>query len=186
MGSSGGNRPTQGLVYPLSAYNWHSASVDPTECQGNAALDNGYFARIFVPAGKAITTLGTIVKTAGTVGAGGLNGFKVFDDTGAGVAATVDDNNLFTAAGWVTKALGSPIAAQGADRYVWVGVASKGYTAAPVILFAVTGTQVTDGGGNSVTHRRGIFSSITSWPASFTPASYGSSLSGFLPLIVLG
>lgn len=58
-------------VYPLSAYGFFSASAPIETCHGGSSVGAAFFARIFVPAGQAISAVGMILTAAGTVGAGG-------------------------------------------------------------------------------------------------------------------
>lgn len=186
--SSGGGAPSSG-AYPLSAYGFHSASGDPATFTGNSTFSPGAFwAHVFVPAGKAITVVATAVKTAGTLAAGGRNGFAVYDDTGTQLGTTVDDNNLWLATGWVIKALPSPIPASGTDRYVWAAAGYNGYSVSPVIAFLTDGVpqMMTGGGYNVPNHRRSFYDTSTAWPASINPAVYGTDPGGYLPLITLG
>ena len=186
---SGGSGTELSSVYPLSAYGFFTASTDLDKFNGGAALTDAWFARVFVPAGKAINAIATIVKTAGVVDTGGLNGFAIYDDAGTLVSSTTDDNTMWQATGWIIKALGSPIAAQGSDRFVYTAMVSRGYTATkPSVLFYAGSTEgtLTTGGGYLVNNRRSFFNGIDSWPASLDPTSYGNSTTGFLPLITLG
>jgi|GEM_PF-783944 len=172
-------------VYPLSAYGLFAASESLGSFNNLSTLDQGYFARVLVPAGKAINAIGSIVRTAGTVSGGGLNGFAIYDDTGTLVTSTPDDNTMWQSVGWVFKTLGTPIAAQGSDRFVYVGIASRGYSSVPYIPYAVLPPTLVDGGGYLVTTRRSFYNGINAWPSSFNPATYGLTTTGYLPFVVL-
>jgi hypothetical protein len=187
-GVTWGTPQNLGGIYPLSAYGYFSASADPTYFMGSASFGgNAFFARLFVPAGTAINAIGTLVRTAGTLGGGGggLNGMSIYTDAGVLVTSTVDDNNMWETAGWVTKVLGTPIAAQTTDRFVYCGISCRGYSADPAVPYLVGPAAAIDGGGYGVTHRRSFYLSITSWAGSFNPQTYGSSVGGYLPLITL-
>lgn len=182
--SSGGN--TNSFGFPASGYGFHSASDNLTFFSASGALDQAWFTRVFVPAGNAINAIGTLVKGAGTVGAGGLNGYAIYDDSGTLITSTPDDNTMWQTTGWVMKVLGSPIASQGTDRFIYVGVASRGYTAAPTTAFRDNlSSELTDLPGYVNTKRRVFYNGISSWPASFDPASYGNAAGGYLPLTAL-
>jgi len=173
-------------VYPLAAYGFFTASANLDACQTSSTLNTAFFARVFVPAGNAINAVGAIVHTAGTVGAGGLNGFAIYTDAGVLVASTANDDSQWQTPGWLVKTLGSPIAAQGADRFVYVGISNQGYSADPSVVYCVTEDAITAGGGYLVSNRRCFYNGISSWPASFNPASYGNSPGGYLPFVALG
>lgn len=146
----------------------------------------GFYALMFVPANKPIAAAAAMVKLAGTVGAGGRNGYAVYDITGVLLGSTPDDNNLWTATGWAPKAFTTPIAAAASDRYVYVGAGCAGYTGTPNIAYCSTNAaQIIAGTGYQVSYRRAFYDGASSWPASFNPASYGNDPGGFLPLIAL-
>ncbi len=178
----------QGL-YPLSAYGFFTANAPIESNTGTSGFSPSFWVtRVFVPAGNAIVGAGTVVVGAGTVGAGGQNGFAIYDDSGTQVAATASDDNLWTATGWRTKAFPSPIAAQSSDRYVYACIICSGYSAAPNMLYSVISggiSGVTGGGYNKPNHRRTFVSSATTLPASFDPTSYGSDPSGYIMFIAL-
>lgn len=186
--ASGGVTNDAKSVYPMSAYGFFSASNDISSFFGQAGLDQAYFTRVFIPAGKAINAIGTMVHTAGTGGAGGLNGFAVYTDSGTLVTSTTDDDTMWQSAGWVIKTLSSPIAAQGSDRFVYVGVACRQHSLAPIIAYCqFTATGLVAGGGYLVSGgRRSFYNSISSWPASIDPATYGNDPGGYLPLTAVG
>lgn len=177
-------------MYPLSAYGFFTASTPIEAALGNSTIGNGLFiARIFVPAGTPIAGIGTIVRTAGTLSGGGENSFAIYEDNGTFDASTVTDNNLWATAGWRTKTFTTPIAAQGIDRFVFAGIMVNGYSSVPYVLYNVQGggiTGTTGGGYNVVNHRRSFYlNGASSWPGSFTPATYGNDPTGYVPLIAL-
>jgi hypothetical protein len=178
---------TTSSVYPLSAYGFFTASDGLSDCTTVSSLGTAFFARIFVPAGKAINAIGTIVATAGTVGAGGLNSFGIYDDAGTLVASTAVDNTMWQTTGWLIKTLSSPIAAQDSDRFVYCAASCEGYSGQPNIFYNNTlNSTLTAGGGYLVNNRRTFYNQISSWPASINPATYGNQSGNYLPLIVLG
>lgn len=185
---SPGGTATPNGVYPISAYGFSTASDNISVFKTTSALANTFYARIFVPKGNAITTAGTIIPTAGTVGAGGLNGFAVYSDAGVLLGSTTTDDALWGTVGWRTKALSAPVAASSVDRFVIAGITVNGFTVSPNSVYAEVGPSSGAGmsGGNGVTNRRSFFSgSLAAWPATINPATEGTATS-FLPLIALG
>jgi hypothetical protein len=183
---SGGGGSTTSFGYPVSGYGFVAASDNISFFRNSGSLDQAWFTRVFVPAGNAINGLATLVKAAGTVSGGGLNGFAIYDDSGTLVASTVDDNTMWQTTGWVAKSLASPIASQGSDRFVYAAVSSRGYSAAPTTAFDTgISSALTDTPGYLDTRRRAFFNGISSWPASLNPATYGNNSGGFLPLVAL-
>jgi len=179
---SGINNPG---VYPLSAYGFVAASGNIENFNGSSTLEGIYMTRIFVPAGTVITSAAAAVVGTGTLAGGGNNGFSLYTDSGTLVSTTVADNSLWTSLGWRVKAFPAPIAAQTTDRFVYVAPLATGYSAPPTIVYCATGTEVTLQGGNGVNNRRAFYNSVSSPPASFNPATYGTVIS-FLPLVALG
>lgn len=173
-------------VYPLSAYGFYTATDDISRSSTISSIDKAFFARVFVPAGRPITAFGAIVASGGTVGAGGLNGFSVYTDSGTFVTSTPNDNTMWQSSGWVTKTLSSPIAAEASDRFVYVGLSVEGYSVQPNIFYSQIAAYLTEvGGGYLVSHRRSFPIAISSWPASFNPATYGGASGGYIPLVAL-
>jgi len=181
--SAGGTTGPQ--AYPLSAYGLVGASASLESFHNVDPVVSALFTRVFVPAGSAITAVGTVVSGVGTLGAGGLNGMAVYDDTGVLLASSANDDNMWLSTGWLFKTLTSSIPAQGSDRFVWAAMSCQGYTGFPDIQYMATDPAIIAGGGYLVTTRRSIFIVIGSWPASFNPATYGSDTGSELPLIVL-
>lgn len=179
--------PAGGIsTYPLGAYGLIAATDDLLLFSGQYELSQAFIVRLFVPANTTITAIGTVVRNAGTAAAGGTNGFAIYDNSGALVTSTPNDNSMWTTMGWVFKTLGTPIAAQTADRFVYVGVSCQGYSPGPYIPFRDVQTAIVDGGGYNVTHRRSIYvPGAFTWPASFNPQTYGQSSSGSIPLVAL-
>lgn len=174
-------------LYPLTEYGFFTASAPIEAFTGNSTLNEFFAARIFVPAGHPIVGAGTIVRNAGTLGAGGQNGFGVYEADGTLAAATPADDSLWASAGWRTKAFSSAIPAQSSDRFVYGCIIVAGYSAPPNILYNVIGSIAGIGGGGYgvSNHRRSFYSNATTWPASFDPLTYGNDPFGFLPLIAL-
>lgn len=161
-----------------------AVAADPLVFRTQGALGTpGWAVRMLVLAGRAITGVVTAVHTAGTVGAGGVNGFAVADDSGVIVSSTVDDDALWATAGKRSKAFSSPIAAQSSDRYVFAEIRVNGYSAAPSFSF-------TDGSANSArldglmqSKRRSFVLSGSTW-GNFDPTAASNS-GGFMVFLAL-
>ena len=59
--AGGAGAPASG-AYPLAAYGFHSASEEPSVCTQNSSLVHAVYARVFVPAGKAVTVVAAMVR----------------------------------------------------------------------------------------------------------------------------
>lgn len=174
-------------IYPLSAYGFFTASCPIESATTTSEFTNAFFARIFVPAGKAIAAVGMMVTTAGTLAGGGENSFAVYTDAGVFVSSTPTDNTLWSSTGWRVKEFSSAIAAQSSDRFVYVSPLLNGHSANPHIAYNLTRDIVTQGGGYNTNNRRTFYQNgLTAWPASFTPSSYGNNGIGYIPLLGLG
>jgi len=173
--------------YPASGYGLLAISADPMHHQGSAGFGNNqlWATRLWIPANVVITNLHVAVRVAGTHDGTNPNQIGLYDDTGAQVDTTADDNTLWTVAGWRGGALqGGPVAAQPAGRYVYVVWLLRGMSGTSLpfptnaddanAAFVSTGV----GGGN----RRAMYASGTALPASFNPTSFGTS-TGFLSLV---
>lgn len=169
-------------VSSFARYGYKTGSTDIDCVQGTATLGDIFYAKVFVPSGMAINKIGTIVKTAGIVGAGGLNGFAIWSEDGQTQIFTSSTNNQWTSNGDVSVNLGgSAIAAQPTDKYYICAFASKGYSTPPVMLFNILDSVLTDG-----PVRRSWYSGDSAWPATLNPATHGNPASGYVPLIMLG
>lgn len=175
-------------TYPISAYGLVAASDDIAAHTIGTAFGSGVL-RIFVPAGNAITAVGVFIRNVGTLGAGGLNGFAIYDDNGTFVESTASDDTLYTTLGWRFLTLNSVIPAQGTDRFVRVYRAVNGYSGLPNTFYVQIGTGSNTpllGGYNVPNHRRTVYTNgEVSWPASFNPLTFGT-LTEYVPLIGLG
>lgn len=173
--------------YPLGAYGFFAASGPIESFNAQSTLINGnFFARIFVPAGKAIHAVAAIVTQVGTLGAGGLNCFALYDDNGAFVASTPVNNSQWASLGWSIGEFASPIASQSTDRFVYVTGIVAGYSSPPYIAYDVVSYQaMLYGGYNMPNHRRAFYGNDTTIMPSFSPTTYGSD-SDYLPFYALG
>lgn len=183
-----GTPAQMGSIYPMSEYGFFTATTAFDSATGNGTLSSIFVASTFVPAQHAIVGAGAIVRVAGTLGAGGENGFAIYEADGTLVTSSVSDDSLWASTGWRTKAFASTVAAQSSDRFVFAAVIVNGYTVSPNILYGVVGGGIfgTAGGGyNKPSHRRAFYTGAASWPASFDPATYGSDPAGYIPFIGL-
>lgn len=171
--------------YPPEAYGLFVLSQDPRVCDGVGTISGGFIARMFVPAGQAINTVSACVYSAGVVGGGGNNGFAIYDDDGVLVDSLLSES-IWTSTGWLSGDLTAPIAAQSSGRFVYVAAMCNGYDTSPQIYYSVrTGSTVVGGLGMSASKRHSIFNiSMSSFPASFDPTSYGA-LNTYMPIIGL-
>lgn len=175
--------------YPPSGYGLVSLSVDPVDATGDSTFTDGTFfvSRMFVPAATPVATVGVGVSVAATGGAAANgNGVVIYEDDGTLAGSQSVPNLWNSGAGWKFADLGTPVAAQSAARWVRVGILVGGWTGVR-LWFAnrTTGAEAIISGGRTSTHRRTVFASgVTAFPASITPASYGT-LTAFLPVIGL-
>ena len=172
--------------FPLSGDGLIAASAPLTSFRDNGNLNaSGWAVRMWIPAGKAITTCWAAVVTAGTLGAGGVNGFAIYDDAGTLVQSTVDDNNLWASTGIRSKALPSPIAAQSSDRFVYLAMRVTGYSVAPAFPFCQGQNGGVLDGLFGAGRRRGLVLSGSTWAGTIDTAT-GTSPGGYTPFLALG
>ncbi|GHH67608.1 hypothetical protein GCM10017673_14890 [Streptosporangium violaceochromogenes] len=182
--SGGGGGSGGGPVYPLSAYGLLAASGNPENFLfGSGASNNTIFAsRLEIRAGVTITSLWAAVRAGGTYSASSNpNQLGVYDDNGTQLGVTADDPTLWTAAGWRGGLLvGGPIAAQGADRMVYILLIFGGMTGVvmpyPSSANDANTAWFCGGIGIGITKRRAMYAGAGGGglPASFNPASYGT------------
>lgn len=119
-----------------------AVAADPALFRSGSPLGTaGWAVRLTIPAGLPINGLVACVSSAGTVNAGGTNGYAINTDAGALVASTPDDNNLWTSNGPRPATFAAPIAAQSTDRQVFASLRQSGYSVPPNYDFV-------DGTGN--------------------------------------
>lgn len=170
----------------LALYGYHSCTSHISSFRSEFGQNNEiWIARILVRAGRAISKIGTFVKTAGTLGGGGTNGFAIASDDGSTLLFSVDNDNLWTSAGEVSVNLGgSAIAAQTTDKYYRVQMSVHGYSAAPSVLLNQGDHAVL-----SDYQGRARFANASVGYQSgggYNPVTFGTSTGGFYPLIMLG
>jgi hypothetical protein len=185
--SGGGGASGQDNVFPLSAYGLLVASGDPNEFQNvsSVAANTVFAARCWVPAGVAISKLCAAVRTAGTYSSSATpNQIAIYDDTGAQIGITTDDNTLWATAGWAVRTI-TTIASQGTGRWVYIGYIVGGYAglSMPFPMGANDSSapwlgQTINNSGN----RRAFYLSAASLPASFNPLTAGTN-TGYIPMV---
>jgi hypothetical protein len=166
----------------LADYGMHSSTVDPHTAHDSSPMQEAWWADVWVAPGQPITKIASVVRNAGILGAGGFNGFAIFDASGTPLWSSPNDDSLWTSAGLAVKTLATPIAAKSVLTHYRCALASRGYTTPPTMHYTVTSTPIVDGGGRQAFYN----GSITAWPLSIDPATYGSSTGGYKPLIMLG
>jgi hypothetical protein len=174
-------------VFPIEQLGLIAANDNPASFRDPSAMGtNGWFVAILVPAGRPITGCAVGVHAAGTIDAGGENGFAIYSAAGTQIGSTPTDNALFATGGVRTKALTSQIAAQPTDRIVYVELRREGWSVEPQFAFLQTANAagLFDGGWPSGL-RRSFIAGGTGHPASINPATHGSSSSGFMPFVGL-
>lgn len=180
-----------GSVYPLRAYGFSSVSGDIGTFQTNSTLGS-WRVRMYVPAGELAVAAGVFINTVGTVTTGGVNGFALYTDDGqTRIGTTPSDDNLYTVGGWVFKDFDTGLTDNPDGQFVQLLIAINGYSVPPSVPFAQvggTGTatySVFSGGYVVLGHRRSAIASLSSFPASFDPATHGT-LTEYIPLVALG
>jgi hypothetical protein len=174
------------------AYGCHACNLDPLLTPQNATINEQWFMRILVRAGRQINSVKTLVRVVGTAGAGGLNGFALYDDAFATrLWNSVSDDTLWTtSAGEVSKTVSGALAGltnrtPAVDTWFRVGISARGHTAQPVFPFAnASGSSaITDAGSYRCRYRASAYSV---WPASLVPATDLAGVSGFVPPVLIG
>jgi hypothetical protein len=174
------------------AYDCHACNFDPAAAFQNSTINEQWFMRILVRAGRQINLVKTLVRVAGTAGAGGLNGFSLYsDDFTTLLWNSVSDDTLWTAAaGEVSKAVTGSLAGMtnrtpAVDTWLRVGISARGHTAAPNFAFAnFSGSSaVSDAGHYRCRYRASAYGA---WPASIVPATDLGGVAGFVPPVLIG
>ncbi len=172
-------------VFPLAGHGLLAASGTPEAFNITSGYGSGVFvARVWIPAGVAITSVWLAVQAGGTYTSGAPNQLGVWADAGgAPLKTTADDNTLLAAAGWRGGALsGGAIAAQGSGRFVYIGVVASNWSGVS-IPYAPAGSNSSwlnslPGGGTA--NQRAMFQFDSALPTSLDPTTYGGT--SFLPL----
>lgn len=174
------------------AYLCHTANYDPFIAAQNSPINEQWFMRILVRAGRQINLVKTLVRTAGTAGAGGLNGFSLYsDDFTTKLWESASDDTMWLAAGEVSKAVTGSLAGltnrtPAVDTWFRVSISARGHTAAPGFPFAnFSGSSaLTDAGNYRCRYRAAT--AYSAWPASIVPASDLAGVTGFVPPVLIG
>lgn len=184
IGIGGGHGPVSSLPYPLAGYGLIAVTGVPEAFAADSSFAGGHFLiRTWIPAGAAITSAWTAVKTGGTYASGSPNQLALYDESGVQVALTADDATLWANSGWRGGPLvGGPLPAADEGRWAYLGMVSNGFTGT-LLPYAPAGAHdawfdsaVTPG------PRRVIYNgSSGAMPTSFDPMSYGSPTS-YMPL----
>jgi hypothetical protein len=181
--------PGEPLFNVLDHYGFVAAVGDPAYFPVVSDLSNGtvFINRLWVPPGKILTSLWAMVTSAGAHdGSTPGNKIALYDDSGVLIDTTAVDETIWSGAGWRGGPLADgPIAAQSAGRFVYMGIFAIGLTANPNLAYRVAndafGFQFGPGGNK----RRSILATFQSdLPASFNPASFGST-SSYTPLTAI-
>lgn len=142
-----------------------------------------------VPAGEPLGRAWAAVGVAGTyLSTGKPNRLGVWDESGALLSLTADDSTLYTAAGWRSGALLTPVAA-GAARNVFFGLIVGGMTSLQ-LLYPTSANLVGSVEGNVLnggptTRRRAVYlTGQSALPGSFDPTSVGT-VTAYMPLVAL-
>lgn len=174
-------------VFPLSGYGLLTASDDPLLFQNVSGLSSGtvFGARCWVPANTALSHLTAAVRTGGTYNTSTVpNQLGIYDDTGAQLQVSPNDNTLWNNAGWAIGAI-TTVAAQATGRFVYILYILGGFTGVnvPYALGANDLNAPFVNLGPVAGNRRAFYlNGQTGLPASFNPTSVGTS-TGFTPLV---
>lgn len=122
-GPAGSDGASASSVFPLQeGYGFHSANLHPDLCSASPDSPQGAWQTIvWVPAGKPITKVGTIVTTVASGTSGTFCGFAVYSLDGTSkLGDTGHVAALFTTTGLRSANLTTPVAASGTGRFVIV------------------------------------------------------------------
>lgn len=170
-------------LYPLSEYGFHTVSCPIGSNPNILSLILGklYLTRVYVPAGNAINKIYFAVKTIGALPNINASGIALYTDAGV-MIDSITNNSLFTSTGWKSATLTNTVTAQSTGKFYWIGLLSNFVT-----LASIYSTAENPWNGGIASHRRNISAalSLTGFPASFNPTSYGTNET-VLPLLALG
>lgn len=173
------------MIFPLYAYSpgWHSASVNLDDAKDSGAIGEVWLMRVFVAPGFPVANVGTWLKSSGVLGAGGDNGFVIYND-----ACTVEhfraiDNAIWTApVGPVNRALGvNSIPSQGSEIAYRVGINVRGMSSAPDFPFVALPSSFSEGA-----QARCRFGATTFPTVPFNPLTFAGPVGGYIPFVALG
>lgn len=176
-------------VYPLEGMGFHSASCDPVTPQVQSTFGTWHL-RVWIPAGKPLATVGIVITSAGTLGAGGLNCYGLYSDDGATlIGQTPITNSLWTGTNLVVATLSATIAAEPVGRFIRVIPNVEGYSGSPSVAYVVPvhSAGATINGTGHLQRRSAFVSSpfTGAFPASIDPDTLGTA-TNFLPYVLIG
>lgn len=176
-------------IYPPAGYGLLAMSGMPEAFMLGSGPSNNTVvgARVWIPAGVAITSLWAAVRAGGTYSTSATpNQLGLYTDPGVQVALTPDDSTLWTQAGWRGGALvGGTVAAQSAGRFVHV-LAIVGGMSGVTVPYPSAANDANSPWfdlGVGVTKRRAFYTAgVVAMPASFDPTAYGTPTT-YVPLV---
>jgi hypothetical protein len=176
-------------IFPVNqGYGLLTVSDNPLLFQNSSTLSNGtvFGARCWVPANTALSHLTTAIRVGGTYSSSAVpNQLGIYDDTGAQLQLSPNDNALWTTVGWYSGAI-TTVAAQGSGRFVYILYIIGGFSGVTV-PYAIGANDtnapfmalgVTNGGNKRAFYLNGQ----SALPASFNPTTVGTT-TGFVPLV---
>ena len=190
-----GNVPAVGLQGPpgpagrspsstmeLYVPGWRSSNVGIDDCTASGAIAEVWTSRLLIKAGKAFNTIGTFIKTAGVVGAGGQNGFAIYSDDGATEIFRFVLDSLWTTAGPVVVPLGgASIPIQATDKVYLAHMNVRGYSSLPDVLFYQGPAALGEGASKRFRYGPSAFPT-----APYDPLAFGSSTGGYMVFMAAG
>jgi hypothetical protein len=180
-GPPGPSRP----IFPLSAYSegWHSASVNLDDARDAGAIGQVWLMRVFAAAGEPINSIGSFLKASGVLGAGGENGFVIYNDDCTVEHFRIVDDTIWTSpAGPVNRLLqASYIPSQGSEIPYRVGLNVQGMATGPDIPFVALPAAFSEAAQTRCRYGGAAFPSVP-----FNPLTFGNPTGGYIPFVVLG
>ena len=139
--------------------------------------------RVFAAAGEPINSIGSFLKASGVLGAGGENGFVLYNDACTTEYFRVDDDTIWTSApGPVNRSLAaSSIPSQGTEIPYRVGINIRGMSTAPDIPFLALPAVFSESAQKRCRFGGAAFPSVP-----FDPLTFGNPVGGYIPFVVLG
>lgn len=192
--ASGGGGDAIVGTYPPQGYGFFAFPGDIGLFDNGTITGSGQITieRLYIPANQELSVLGVLLAANGTYdGSGGANnGMGVYTDAGVLIEAVKPGATVWTtgAGTWKIFTLASPVAGEGSGRFVYVALLVDAYTSGNPNIYYRNVAEVLWRGGNGVSsHRRTFYETgVSDFPASFNPATYGNSGSGYMPLYALG
>ncbi|HEX7963989.1 MAG TPA: hypothetical protein VF466_05385 [Candidatus Saccharimonadales bacterium] len=175
-------------LYPASGYGMVAITGDPLWVQ-HASFSSGalFIIRMWIPYGAPVRFAGVGIDTPPTGAPSNDNGVVIYSDDGQTQLGTILDPNFWNVAGagWQWGTLSTPVAG---GQFVRVAILINGWSGASLFYLNVdrggSADKVINGGRDSA-QRRAIFNNgVNTFPATFTPTSYGIA-NEYLPLIGL-